>query len=704
MRTIYRLLCIVTATLSFAVNCNCQTQLSRWYVAPNAIDFLSVHPSSFNFAGTPPSVNTFNNICDNAGNLLFYITFSGKIYKPNGFLIGTLPAQYPNAEIAIIPNPSNAIDECSRKYYIVFPFQTTPGDPSTGGMAYGQVDVATSTYTTITNPLPGGGLGADTNPIAVSRVNSSGVRYLYFLAGSPTQNIPIYRVTSTGIMFLGTSAYNNTSPPFPIQFCREMELSNAGDKLAFSQKVGSAWQVVVVAIDPANGLPLTSAPLYTFNTQGSELNGLEFDNSGSKLYYAAADNTTGGGYGVYVKDLNVAASTPGASVAGTAGYGRCMLEKSFNGTEIICAMASTASTATVRGVDTSTDILDAAWSLSCDLPQRYVGPGPYLVTMPDQIDGENYGAQPPSLSPTIAGPLSFCLGTPLSFTGDDGPATAVNSQWEIQECDSNGTPLNPVNSFTSPIYNSPPGYYSFPTVSFIQCNKHYLITLKVTNSCGTDIKTATKVIFINCPPAINAGPDVTICDGDCATLTATGGSGKHLFNWSSFIDEPVYIGSGASIQVCPTKTTTYCVSTVDAGTGCKASDCVTVNVEKLDPSFSVTAAPVASLYQTFTAVPTQTSNTPPGFGFVWFVEELDVNGNTVYSVNSSNLSLIPCWWNFPGPEVFDGFDGLTHSLNASCSPAFGRFKYDTRYRITRGVWSNRCPWKQFSYLVSTSHP
>ena len=71
-----------------------------------------------------------------------------------------------------------------------------------------------------------------------------------------------------------------------------------------------------------------------------------------------------------------------------------------------------------------------------------------------------------------------------------------------------------------------------------------------------------------CPPVCtaNAGPDVTICQGQCTTLTATGGP-NYLWNTGA---------TSASITVCPSVTTTYTVSvTVN---GCTATDQVVVTV------------------------------------------------------------------------------------------------------------------------------
>ena len=145
----------------------------------------------------------------------------------------------------------------------------------------------------------------------------------------------------------------------------------------------------------------------------------------------------------------------------------------------------------------------------------------------------------------------------------------------------------------------------------------------------------------------------------------------------------------------------YCLVVTDTVTGCSAFDFMTVTVDQNDPGFSLNINTTNSSYMQLTATPNQTAGLPSGFGFMWFIDELDAGLNTVYSVTSSDPQLSTgCWWTFPGAEVFDGFNGLTHTVSLSCLPSPGQFKYNTYYRITRGVWSTKCPWKANSMIIS----
>jgi|GEM_PF-903762 len=293
---------------------------------------------------------------------------------------------------------------------------------------------------------------------------------------------------------------------------------------------------------------------------------------------------------------------------------------------------------------------------------------------------------------TLTGGSTFCSNQPLTFVGNDGPnATAANYQWEILECDQSGAPSNIFNTWGSTTYSGSPGSFTFPTGIPAACNKYYLVRLNIYNSCYS--KTLTKVIYINCAPTVDAGPDQVICKGDCITLTAAGPIRNHTYTWTSFVDEPQYAGSGNQLTVCPTHNTTYCVKITNNTTGCTSTDCMVVSVEDSNPDFNISTNTANNSYLQLTATPLQTSNFPSGFGYLWRVEELNSSNVAVFTVNGH-----PCWYTVS--TVFPGFAGLTPQMNSSCLPSVGQFKYNTSYRITRGVWSDHCAWKQTAYIIS----
>ena len=96
--------------------------------------------------------------------------------------------------------------------------------------------------------------------------------------------------------------------------------------------------------------------------------------------------------------------------------------------------------------------------------------------------------------------------------------------------------------------------------------------------------TASASNCTDCTLDANAGNDVTICEGESTTLTASGSNGTppYSFSWSNGL------GSNASVMVDPTSTTTYTVTVTDAD-GCEDTDQVTVTVNPL-PTATIACA------------------------------------------------------------------------------------------------------------------
>lgn len=105
----------------------------------------------------------------------------------------------------------------------------------------------------------------------------------------------------------------------------------------------------------------------------------------------------------------------------------------------------------------------------------------------------------------------------------------------------------------------------------------YNVTGTSINGC-TNTATMTVTVTANAP--INAGPDVTICNGTPTTLTATGGVS---YNWIAPIN-----AAGASQTVSPSSTTTYTVNGTDAA-GCTGTDQIVVTVNAIPTVNAVTS-------------------------------------------------------------------------------------------------------------------
>lgn len=145
---------------------------------------------------------------------------------------------------------------------------------------------------------------------------------------------------------------------------------------------------------------------------------------------------------------------------------------------------------------------------------------------------------------------TLCLNdnsTPLNITGSAGTTFNWNNNNTATGLAANGSA--PVNSFTATGTGT-----STVTVT------------PTANGCTGPVETFN--IVVNPLPNVVASADQTICNGDAATISA---SGATTYNWDNGL------GAGASLTVTPTATTTYTVTGTDAN-GCVNTDQVTITV------------------------------------------------------------------------------------------------------------------------------
>lgn len=119
-------------------------------------------------------------------------------------------------------------------------------------------------------------------------------------------------------------------------------------------------------------------------------------------------------------------------------------------------------------------------------------------------------------------------------------------------------------------------------------------TYNVTVSNGTCTATASRLVTVNALPTAAISPaTVAICNGESATLTASGGT---TYAWSNSL------GSGAAKTVSPTTGTTYSVTVTDANScTATASRLVTVNALPTAAISPATATICSGASQTLTA-------------------------------------------------------------------------------------------------------
>ncbi len=197
---------------------------------------------------------------------------------------------------------------------------------------------------------------------------------------------------------------------------------------------------------------------------------------------------------------------------------------------------------------------------------------------------------------------SVCTGGTVALTATG----ATNYTW---------APGTDLNTTTGATVNSTPA-----------ADITYTVTGTDGNGCqNTDVTTVT--VIPNAP--IDAGPDVTICDGESTTLTASGGV---TYTWQAPIS-----ANGASQTVSPATTTTYTVDGVDAA-GCTGTDQVTVTVNPL---------PTATIAGTITvcegdAAPTITFTGANGTAPYTFTYNINGGANqTVTSVGNTATVTAP---------------------------------------------------------------
>lgn len=273
---------------------------------------------------------------------------------------------------------------------------------------------------------------------------------------------------------------------------------------------------------------------------------------------------------------------------------------------------------------------------------------------------------PFTLTPNISVDPSICIGDPIVADGSTsswGPAPPTQFDWSITESDEFGNEMVGASTWWSQWYQGTPGAFTFPSASnggpsFIQCGRYYLIKLRLQN-CAT-LAMSTKLIYINCPPNSNAGPDQLICPSGNDGSTTIGGVFDPTLNYSwsptTGLDNPNF--ANPSVIFCTGNTVdcihagacsmnrVYTLTVTDPSTGCSSSDAVNVTYVQLPPS-NATITEVPDLCNGVTLTATSACLTP-GTTYLWspgnetsqsiFVNPLNT---TTYSVTMSH----PCFSN-----------------------------------------------------------
>ncbi|MBW8050839.1 MAG: hypothetical protein FVQ77_10990, partial [Cytophagales bacterium] len=498
-----------------------------------------------------------NGICDNNGNLLFFVQGSG-LYDGSGNLIGNLKIGSPQPEsnkkgkkpgavanrgyeVPIIPVP----DECD-KYYVIYTRNYTPGGPANNfnDVFYAVVDVSGGIVQILLKDQ-----FITTAPViilptfAVSHLkNDLGFNYhrLYIVGNGVEKYIidqfSIYFSNSilsgSGLIYQGLEA----------------DLSHDDTQLAWGVRKSSTINSYIVVQLNSSG-DYISHNEYQITTNSAEKEGVEFSPNGNFLYVTTGTSpiihpsyTPAANDGINVIDLS--SGTP-IHIPNSENYAESFLELAFDG-KIYAADHENFAAIDLPSNTIGSPIFIATYPPSIDLHQLF---------LPDQIDGFNYNQ------------LHFTL----TISSIDATCSGI--------C--NGEATVTATSGTSPytyLWDDPLSQTTATATGL--CEGIYTVTVTDANGCIAVIS-----VTINEPAVltatITASADASclgICDGE-ATVTVTGGSpffcdpicngGTYTYLW----DDPSAQTTATATGLCAG---IYTVTVTDAN-GCIATVSVTIN-------------------------------------------------------------------------------------------------------------------------------
>jgi gliding motility-associated-like protein len=261
----------------------------------------------------------------------------------------------------------------------------------------------------------------------------------------------------------------------------------------------------------------------------------------------------------------------------TVGNSYYIVVDGFAGDICSYSISATSGVQVVEAVAVNEFICDGS---STDIQAIISGTGPYTYSWSSQPVGFTSTSATNTVSPTqntqyIVDVLGFCGTTTQAsvyVTVNDNPTANAGSNQTI--CDNQSANLVGTANGGGGGYTYSwdiPANGANQTVS-PNTNTTYNLTVTDANGC-TDTDAIT--INVNAAPNANAGLDQTICVGQSATLTGSGGTG---YSWSSG-------GTSANETVSPGSNATYTLTVTNAA-GCQDTDDVNVIVNALPNAFA----------------------------------------------------------------------------------------------------------------------
>ncbi|TYZ05440.1 hypothetical protein FY528_21110 [Hymenobacter lutimineralis] len=368
--------------------------MKNWVLSPTRINFVTSPPTASVLPGVTGTNTTAAAAFDENNQLLFSAamgTGSGNgttILDKNGVAVGTIPLftsptrQNSNGfllvyggwgpEMAVVPVPG-----VCRRFYLVY----TQYEISTHALLYAEIDcsgaapVIRRNNTLLQEPIAGNCSG-----LAVSRVMSDGYRYLY----SVRNNVARYQIGSSGITLGTTGTTALTSSP--------TEADISPDKKTLAWPSTNSANVMTQSLNELDG-GVTQMPVtYSLPAGAGKPYGLEFSPDSKKLYcttYASSPLARN----LYV--LNLAVSPAQFTlVSSTAGLGSTQLELGADG--LIYGVNTSGRLVTINP-NTNAVATSPLTTVLGNSQNAFI-----QYTLPDQIDGENYGYFFGLPAPTLA--------------------------------------------------------------------------------------------------------------------------------------------------------------------------------------------------------------------------------------------------------------------------------------------------------------
>jgi hypothetical protein len=422
-------------------------QMNYWDSPPYIINFSSGSVSYSNGLVfltppqlPPPPTDYFvsNGAFDSNGNLLFTVR-NELVYDASGNVVGKLVDNWNTStnpadnfatwsdlenEVAIVPVPG-----ACKKFYVIYLKQDETLNYNIVDCSTGTVRVGYAATNEMEQVYSFNGEASIWGGIAVGKLQSGNVRYLYCVAGSKLNK---FIISSTGIVLdqtlMNFSGYYDAATT-------ELELSPDGRYLAWGN-----WYSVIHRVTLNTSGNFSSDVTISLPTL-SRTSGLEFapDNS---LFASVNVLNSPSTSGLYFIPAPTAPQSTTATSFYTGDYDYTQLEAGKDG--YIYGMSDAG---VLNRIDVSTHTLTGL-PFTITIPSHHAWGtlgNPYPYHLPDQIDGDNYNGK-------------------ASFTINGATQVNVNVATEVTTCN----PITLVNTSSS---------FSNPA--------NYTISIRAVNSAGT---------------------------------------------------------------------------------------------------------------------------------------------------------------------------------------------------------------------------